>query len=288
MAFQFQQLRHDTAPVSSTSLIICNPNLEDRNLWILPAIQFLTMISIATIIVLITYTASTLRQNDTTKLYSKILLNEYSSCGLALILWRFASNSSEISLCSVVAILRHYLWLVCVNWMVVFSNEIHILCVKIKKKRSEEYTYYSYCFYAWGSALIITVISVAITFGIPRLGFTYYKLNRCWLGSRLHVLVAFRIPVGILTTLDLGYSLQGVYCLFRDRRDVSVSSGQLRTLYGMILHGIISVLFGLTFVLDLLDWTDPLFQACTLYRASFGILLTLAAFVRREGAEMNR
>ena len=118
--------------------------------------------------------------------------------------------------------------------------------------------------------------------------FAYYRLNRWWLRSKLHVLVAFCIPVGMLTALDLGYSLQGVYCVFRDRRDVSVSSGQLRRLYGMVLHGIITAVFGLTFVLDFLDWTGLLLQACTFYRASFGILLTVAAFVRREGTHGTR
>ena len=116
------------------------------------------------------------------------------------------SSGHEV-LCTGLAVLEHYSWLVAFLWMNVLAYDISCTFSKMETQ-SEVQAYQSlrlrvFCAYAWGVPALL-VLTCLLTSLAADVGFDYIDLDLCWITGGKPLVYAFGIPIALIITVNIG------------------------------------------------------------------------------------
>ncbi len=135
-------------------------------------------------------------------------------------------------ICSVIAIVLHYCYLVQFSWMSVFSYEImktfyqsrRLVPVSENNKRK---LFFLYLFMAWGIPLVIVSVSVILNYATNNL--ILYGVNvqgqmsYCWINQRGSFIVVFLVPLVLCLSVNvISFVITSVFLCLECRRQSNI------------------------------------------------------------------
>ena len=251
-----------------TALTICTSNVRIKYVWLVQAEVYVNWMSIAATGFMLVFH---LRVD-----YQPLAQNSFCHFCLAvvgslLVAVSFTRPEENAMLCAILAMFDHFFRLATFFWTNVLTHRWWNSTRKIQRSMSESSLHYTYCLYAWSVPLVITITGITLTYGVSMLNFAYGNDERCWLVSSLQILMAFLVPVGVISFSNCVLLVCVLVNYFKQRENCA------RREYELLPIVISSILSFIAYSLDFIGIRDGFFGCLSIImHASQGLFALLA------------
>ncbi|XP_033117729.1 uncharacterized protein LOC117117527 [Anneissia japonica] len=222
-------------------------------------------------------------------LSGKIILNVSISLFCALLLTLIQGNFTKwTTFCEIVAVILHYLWLVCFLWMNAMAFELfrtfRFLRASSRSERSQKKSYIIYFIYSWGIPTAYVGVIVGIRFcDCTSLNLMYGDDSVCWIQDEVASFFVFGIPLAVILIPNLILfvaTIRGIREASKSTAAVSYNKSKRKQLAEeMVIYIRISTVMGLSWAFGFLaSFVDHvvLWYLFTILNSLQGVFIFLA------------
>ena len=177
------------------------------------------------------------------------------------------------SLCSVVAVILHYLFLASFFWMLIAGFQIYVLLVEVFEPDNSRYVQYYMLGYiapllmVLFSLLVDTLFNNVSVYGSPEF---------CWIKGNIHLVLTFLGPVFCIVCVNIYFLSVAVWKIHIHSRDALITHKSKTASLKLYIKGLFGLLFllGATWAVGILSVTFP----SILITYTFTVLNSLQGF----------
>ena len=213
-------------------------------------------------------------------------------CNMGLVVTMFAAQAlyefgveqnEDVIVCQIIGILIHFLWLAAVFWMNASTFVLFLkLSFPLRCRHFSDNPMKLFAFaalYANGTSALIVGLNVIVS--IASRGETGYGGNICYLNTMFSKLYFFKIPLGILISINICLFIFTI-CRLRRHRSISSTRDSKINLFSCVKLSVITGLVWLSSYLYEIFHITAFAYLFTLLVGSQGVLFFIAIVVNRN------
>ena len=160
------------------------------------------------------------------------------------------------SLCSVVAVILHYLFLASFFWMLIAGFQIYVLLVEVFEPDNSRYVQYYMLGYIAPLLMVLFSLLVDTLFNNVSV---YGSSEFCWIRSNIHLVLTFLAPVFCIVCVNIYFLSVAVWKIHIHSRDSLITHKSRTASLKLYVKGLFGLLFllGATWSVGLLSVTYP-------------------------------